>query len=297
MPELPEVETIKRSLAPRLLGRRIEDFQAIWPGAVHGITGERVRELVTGQVIGGLSRRGKYLLLELASGDRIVLHLRMTGQLLLKPVGSPLESHTRLVFNLSQGEELRFTDIRKFGGMDFLAAGCPEISGLRELGPEPLADAFTTDILKGILSGRKAPLKSVLLDQHSLAGVGNIYADEILHSSGFLPMIPACSLTEPEIAVLHAKIREVLAEGVSHRGTTKRNYVDGDGRPGEYQERLRVYGRAGKQCTFCEETIVRTVVGGRGTYYCPQCQGEQGSRNRKGKPIFRKVFAVPEQRE
>lgn len=270
---MPEVETIKRSLAPRLLGRRIEDFQAIWPGAVHNITVDRARGLMIGQVIGGLSRRGKYLLLELASGDRIVFHLRMTGQLLLRPVGSPLESHTRLVFTLSHQEELRFTDMRKFGGLDFLAAGCPETPGLRELGPEPLADAFTADILQGILSGRKAPLKSVLLDQHSLAGVGNIYADEILHRAGFPPTVPACSLKESEIALLHAKIREILGEGVCHRGTTKRNYVDGDGRPGEYQEKLRVYGRAGKPCTACQETIIRTVVGGRGTYYCPRCQG------------------------
>lgn len=278
MPELPEVETIRRSLAPRLLAKRIERFEAFLPKAVKGLSVGEARERLVGQVIGGVSRRGKYLLLELARGDRLAFHLRMTGQLLLRAADSPREAHVHLVFGLSGLEELRYADLRKFGGFDYLTRGRPLPGGLATLGPEPLGEEFTPEALADALHGRRAPLKSVLLDQRRVAGIGNIYADEILHRAGLSPTKPAGSLDAAAIEHLHGIIRAVLAEGIAYRGTTKRNYVDGDGRPGEYQERLRVYGRAGRPCCVCGTGIERTVVGGRGTYYCPRCQKEKSTK-------------------
>ncbi len=272
MPELPEVETIKRSLAPRLLGRRIERLDVFLAKAVRGVTAEQARERLAGQVIGGLSRRGKYLLLELAGGDRLAFHLRMTGQLLLRPQEVPRQPHTHLVFVLAGAEELRYADQRKFGGFHYLVPGGEVPAGLAGLGPEPLAPEFTPEVLAAALGKRRGPLKPFLLDQRRLAGIGNIYADEILHRAALAPARPAAMLTREEVARLYESIRMVLAEGIAGRGTTRRNYVDGDGRPGEYQERLRVYGRSGRACPACGAEIVRTVVGGRGTYYCPQCQ-------------------------
>lgn len=272
MPELPEVETIRRSLAPRLLGRKIERLEVFLPKAVSGLPPDDAARRLAGQVIGGLRRRGKYLLLEMASGDCLAFHLRMTGRLVLKEGKEPREPHTHLVFTLAGGNELRYVDMRKFGGFHYLTPGAEVPRGLAELGPEPLSGGFTPEILERILSGRRGPLKSVLLDQRRLAGIGNIYADEILHRAGLRPERAADSLNPAEIARLHGKIREVLAEGIAHRGTTRRDYVDGDGRPGEYQERLRVYGRSGNSCPGCGTPIERTVVGGRGTHYCPRCQ-------------------------
>lgn len=272
MPELPEVETIRRSLAPRLLGRRIERFEVFLPKAVRGITVQEARDRLAGQVIGGLSRRGKYLLVELAGGDRLAFHLRMTGQLLLRAKDAPHEPHTHLVFTLDGPDELRYVDLRKFGGFHFLAPGGEIPAGLAGLGPEPLGTEFTPEILAATLGKCRGPLKAVLLDQRRLAGIGNIYADEILHRAGLAPTRPANALGREELARLYESIRAVLAEGIAHRGTTRRNYVDGDGRPGEYQESLRVYGRGGQACPSCGTEIVRTVVGGRGTHYCPRCQ-------------------------
>ena len=272
MPELPEVETIRRSLVPRLLARRIERLDVFLPKAVKGMDVEEARTRLTGQVIGGLGRRGKYLLLELAGGDCLAFHLRMTGQLLLRASGSQREDHTHLVFALSGGEDLRYLDQRKFGGFNYLVPGGTVPAGLAELGPEPLAEGFTPAVLHSILTGRQGPLKGVLLDQRRMAGIGNIYADEILHRSGLAPTRVAGSLDERETSALCGAMRTVLAEGIAHRGTTRRDYVDGDGRPGQYQERLRVYGRAGEPCLSCGGEIVRLVVAGRGTYYCPRCQ-------------------------
>lgn len=259
-------------MAPRLLGRRIEGLEVFLAKAVKGLPVEEARARLAGQVIGGLTRRGKYLLLETAVGDTLAFHLRMTGQLLLRPAGSEREPYTRLVFGLSHGDELRFTDVRKFGGFHYLVPGAPLPRGLAELGPEPLEAGFDQAALAAALAGRRAPLKNVLLDQRRVAGIGNIYADEILHRAGLSPLRPAASLAGAEIAALHGAIHEVLAEGIACRGTTRRNYVDGDGRPGGYQDRLQVYGRAGESCPACAAPIERTVLAGRGTYYCPRCQ-------------------------
>ena len=184
----------------------------------------------------------------------------------------PRQIHTRLIFGLSGREELRFVDIRKFGGVYYLAYGGGIPRGLAELGPEPLERGFTTGVLADLLQGRRGPLKGVLLDQRSLAGIGNIYADEVLHRAGLSPLRPAGSLDGTETERLHSAIRTVLTEGIDHRGTSVRNYVDGDGRPGEFQDRLRVYGQAGRACASCGGIIIRVVVSGRGTQYCPACQ-------------------------
>ncbi len=272
MPELPEVETIRRSLSARLLARRIERFEAALPKAVKGIAPEEASARLAGQIIGGLSRRGKYLLLELANGDQLAFHLRMTGQLLLQEAGAERDPHTRLVFALDGREELRYVDQRKFGGFHYLAGGGDLPAGLADLGPEPLGAKFTQEYLANCLARRRIPIKGALLDQKMIAGIGNIYADEILHRAGIAPHRRADSLTPQELGALYASIRATLADGIAHRGTTRRNYVDGDGRPGGYQEKLAVYGRAGRPCPQCGAAVDRVRLCGRGTYYCPECQ-------------------------
>ncbi|MGQ9778319.1 MAG: bifunctional DNA-formamidopyrimidine glycosylase/DNA-(apurinic or apyrimidinic site) lyase [Bacillota bacterium] len=272
MPELPEVETIKRSLAPRLLGRSILEADVRLRKMVEGMEPAELRRRLLGQVIGGLDRRGKYLLLELAAGDRVAFHLRMTGRLLLRPAGPAEEPHTYLVFRLAGGEDLVYIDPRKFGRLYYLPAGEELPPPLAMLGPEPLGADFTPSLLAGILAGRRGAIKPTLLDQRLLAGIGNIYADEILHRAGVHPTRPAGGLKEEEVLRLHGAMRAVLTEAICYRGTSKRDYVDGEGRPGDYQERLAVYGRAGEPCLACGHPIRRIVVGGRGTYFCPACQ-------------------------
>jgi len=272
VPELPEVETIKRSLAPRLLGRTILAVEVRLPKLLAGMEPAALARRLVGQVIGGMDRRGKYLLLELAAGDRVAFHLRMSGRLVLRAAGPTEEPHAYLFFHLTGGEDLVYVDPRKFGRLYYLSAGEKLPPPLFALGPEPLGADFTPSLLAEILAGRRGAIKPVLLDQRLIAGIGNIYADEILHRAGIHPRRPAGGLKEDELRRLYDAIRGVLTEAISYRGTSKRDYVDGEGRPGDYQERLAVYGRADEPCRVCGHPIRRIVVGGRGTYFCPVCQ-------------------------
>ncbi|MCG0239875.1 MAG: bifunctional DNA-formamidopyrimidine glycosylase/DNA-(apurinic or apyrimidinic site) lyase [Firmicutes bacterium] len=273
MPELPEVETVRRTLAPRLLGRAIEEVEVFRPAQVRYPDPETFRRSLRGRRFAEPGRRGKYLLLHLEGGGVLICHLRMSGRLYLTPAGAPRAPHTHVVFHLDDGQELRYQDQRTFGGFhlpDPDGRGTPE--GLLTLGPEPLDDAFTPAYLHSRLAGRRAPVKAVLLDQSAVAGLGNIYADESLFRAGIRPDRPAGEVTPEEAEALWAAIRAVLAEAIAHRGTTFSLYLDGEGRAGDYYRLLRVFGRQGQPCPRCGAAVVKSRVAGRGTHWCPQCQ-------------------------
>lgn len=270
MPELPEVETVRRSLTPRLLGRAIADIEVLFPGAIKAMEPDRFCRELLGERFAALERYGKYLVYCFHSGRFMVMHLRMTGQAVLVDATEPVDRHVRVRFLLDDGNELRFSDMRKFGRVQ-LVEDRAELERLIHLGPEPLTEAFTPEALRYAMRGRGS-VKAALLDQRRIAGLGNIYADEALFRAGIRPDRPAGSLTEDEIRRLHEAVEEVLAEAVRHGGTTIRNYVQGDGAPGSYADRLQVYGRHGNPCVRCGAALAKMRVAGRGTTYCPECQ-------------------------
>ncbi|MFH1650753.1 MAG: bifunctional DNA-formamidopyrimidine glycosylase/DNA-(apurinic or apyrimidinic site) lyase [Chloroflexota bacterium] len=267
MPELPEVETIKNELTPYVQGRVIKSVDLFWEGMVRNDSVADFRRRVTGQRITGLDRRGKYLLLELGSGEVLVIHLRMSGSLLLSDRSDG--RFTRAAFHLDDGQELLFRDPRKFG-VTWVAA---DKSGVeRKLGPEPLTPGFTEATLAGLLRDRNAPIKALLLDQKLLAGVGNMYADEALYAARIHPLRSGGSLTGEETRRLYKAVREVLTAGITNKGSSVVNYYRPGGELGRAQEEFKVAHGRGKKCLVCGATIERIVVGGRGTYFCPHCQ-------------------------
>ena len=266
MPELPEVETIKNELVPHVLGRTITGVAVFWDRMVRQPPLPEFCGRVTGQKITGLSRLGKYLFFHLGSGEKLVMHMKMTGSLLIDP---PEDKFTRAVFQLDSGAALHFRDPRKFGVM-WLA---PDESAVaRHLGPDPLSDDFTVGTLAGILKGRKAPVKPVLLDQSVMAGIGNMYADEALYEAKIHPERPAGSLSGEEIKRLYRAIRRVLRAAIKNKGASVRNYIRPDGDIGRAHDEFRVAHGTGKNCPRCGTPIKRIVVRGRGTYFCPKCQ-------------------------
>lgn len=275
MPELPEVETIRRDLEGRIVGRR---FTAVRippdtgkPVSVFkGIDESTFREGVVGTRIEAVERRGKYLILRLDTGSLLVVHLRMTGKLLLRGSGDEADRFLRAVLVLDDGKELRFTDIRKFGGF-WLVDDISEAASTG-LGPEPLGEGFTAPLLADVLTGRKSPVKSVILDQSRIAGIGNIYADEACFEAGIDPRRLGADVAAPEVTALHSAIRQVLQFGVESRGASFRDYQDAEGKPGNMQMHVKVFRRTGKPCYTCGSTIERVKVGGRSTHFCPTCQ-------------------------
>ena len=275
VPELPEVETVRRTLEEKILCRRIQGIEVLYPRVLRNCEEGQLRDALLGRQFTQLDRRGKYLICRLDSGDRLVIHLRMTGRLIAVPRDAAVEKHTSIRIHLADELDVRLVDQRKFGTIDLLQEpGWGSIQGLKGLGAEPLAEDFTPAYLAEQLAGRKAAVKSVLLDQRRIAGLGNIYADESLHRAGIYPGKPAGEITEAEIERLHQSIKEVIKEGIAHRGTTFRDYVDGEGRQGGFQALLRVYGREGQPCAACGGPIVRIKLAGRSSFFCPRCQGE-----------------------
>lgn len=272
MPELPEVETVRRSLAPRLAGEVFAAVEVDFPGCVEGLSPSELGGRLAGRRVQDLFRMGKYLGFALDDGGSLVIHLRMTGRLILVSGGVvEKNSHTRAVFRFVSGKALRFDDPRKFGRVMWFQ----DDASLRrriDLGVEPFDPEFTAERLFAMLSGRRKPIKAFLLDQKHIAGLGNIYADESLFRARIAPWRPAASLSREEAARLHGAVIEVLAEGVEHKGTTLRDYVDGDGRQGGYQKRLQVYGKEGAPCPSCGDPIARVVLSGRSSYFCARCQ-------------------------
>jgi formamidopyrimidine-DNA glycosylase len=270
MPELPEVETIRRVLtlgsqeAPSILERQILSVDLSWERTLATPNREEFERRIQGQHIQGAGRRGKYLILQL-SQDFLLVHLRMSGDLSVVPTNKPPAPHDRLLIELEGGWRLAFNDTRKFGRV-WLVDDPQEV--LSSLGPEPLAEDFTPEELHEKLHAHKRQLKPLLMDQSFLAGLGNIYTDEALHLARLHPLRKSNSLTETESRHLWGGIRQVLQEGIRRNGAS----IDWVYRGGEFQNYFRVYGRAEQPCPVCGTAIARIVVGQRGTHYCPACQ-------------------------
>lgn len=275
MPELPEVETIARALRPDLLGRTVIGARGLdYPPLVEPLTPDEFSVRLAGQSIAGVGRRAKLILLQLEEGAVLTVHLRMSGRLHLRPATAEPLPHTHAILDLDDGRALHLRDPRKFGRLRLYTAA--EYAALdRRLGPEPLAADFTAAVLASRLQARRrSQLKAVLLDQNSLAGLGNIYADEALFRACLHPRRPAGSLSAAEIARLHRAIQEVLREAIAANGTTLGDgiYLFGADEAGRFAERLRVYGRLGRPCPSCGAAIERQTIAGRSSHFCPACQ-------------------------
>ena len=277
MPELPEVETIKNELIPCVVGRKVTGVDLFWERAVLKPGVAEFRSRLIGQKITGISRRGKYLLFHLRSGESLVVHLRMTGSLLLE--SAPLDNRfTRAIIHLD-GLSLYFRDPRKFGVM-WLAENASELD--EKLGPEPLDQDFTPDVLAKLLRNRSAPIKALLLDQSLIAGIGNMYADEALFAAGIHPLRSGGSLSAEKIKKLHCAIRKVLQAAIGNMGASVQNYFRPGGGTGTAHHEFKVAHHRNKPCPRCGTTIQRIVVRNRGTYFCPRCQVESQSLRLKG---------------
>lgn len=268
MPELPEVETVRRGLRPKVQGRRV-----VAAGSFPAPNFDQAEQAV-GLAIEDVDRRGKYLLLPLDDGRRLVIHLGMTGQLRVDPpsrVGaSTADRYDRAWWTLDDGSRLALRDVRRFGRVAVVGSDVSTLPTLAALGPEPFDEAFTAQRLHGALSKSNARIKTQLLSQRPVAGVGNIYADEALWRARVNP--GARTISRPAATRLHAAIREVLAEGIVHGGTTLRDYRTVEGETGSNQHHLDCYGQAGNPCNRCSTLLRRSVIDGRGTTHCPRCQ-------------------------
>lgn len=271
MPELPEVETVRRDLDRLLAGRVLGSVQGLFPGSVKDISFKRFAEILQGSKIVKVGRRAKYLLISIDSGRTLVIHLKMTGVLQHQKKGDPLPRSARIIFYFKDGTRLVFSDQRKFGFIK-LADDPNELAEIKKLGPEPLDPKFTPVILKQRLAGRKGPIKTVLLDQTVLAGLGNIYVLEALHRAGIAPQRSAALLKDDQIKKLHFAIVRTLKEAVAARGSSVDSYRDGQGKSGWFQVKHRVYDKEGQSCKKCGHKIVKEMFRGRGTYWCPKCQ-------------------------
>jgi formamidopyrimidine-DNA glycosylase len=272
VPELPEVEVVRRGLAREVAGRDVASVVVTGARTVRRHPVEALIDRLRGARLGEAGRIGKFLLVPLDDGaDTLVIHLRMSGQLLLTVPDWPLAKHTHAVLALSDGRELRFVDPRTFGEL-FIAPS--PVAALAHLGPDPLSAGWSAAVLGRGLAGRTGRLKLLLMDQRFVAGIGNIYSDEALFAAGLRFDRPAGSLSGDEVGRLHKAVRTTLREAVRHRGSSLRDaqYVDLFGAPGDYQNRHRVYGREGEPCPRCGGPVRRISLGGRSTFLCETCQ-------------------------
>jgi len=299
MPELPEVETIARQLRELVIGRRIASFESFWHRVTEPVPAAHFAARLSGREITGVGRRGKFVVLELDGGEALIVSLRMTGKLLFREPGAPDDSFVRATIGFADGTVVRFSDTRKFGRMAIVdradlaednhrgaqgqgplgAKRPPEDASHarlplhRVLGIEPLTPRFTTRWLGEFLQLRgRSAIKPLLLDQRGIAGVGNIYDIEALWRARIHPLRTAGSLRPDEVARLREALRFVLRKGIRLGGASRRDYVDARGGQGRMQREFQVYDRAGEPCPRCGRAVVRTVVGGRGTFHCPRCQ-------------------------
>ncbi|AQU06372.1 DNA-formamidopyrimidine glycosylase [Dehalococcoides mccartyi] len=269
MPELPEVETVKNEIMPHLLGKKIIRMEALWAKTLCPPEAD-FDALASGTCVTGLSRRGKYIIISLSSGLFISVHLKMSGGLTaIRAENGQAPRFTRAIFHLENGEQVYFTDIRKFGRITLLA-GLDSV--LEKLGPEPLEEIFTAGVFWHRLSGRKGPIKAVLLDQKVLAGVGNMYADEALFKACLNPLRSAESLSMAEVERLHSAIQSVLHKAIQNKGASVSTYHRPDGSKGGAQLEFNVAHRRGESCPVCGAPITRQLIRQRACYFCPRCQ-------------------------
>jgi formamidopyrimidine-DNA glycosylase len=283
VPELPEVETIRRQLAPRVAGRTIERAQVLDPLWSRPAAPRDVERALTGRSIEALRRRGKYLIADLDGDRHLVMHLRMTGNLLWVAPGEDREPrpHLSVRLTLDDGHRLLFVDQRRFG-TGVVIDGTAQLGEYLDLrvGPEPLDPEFTPDVLARAARGRRAPVKAFLLDQRRVAGVGNIYADEALFRAGIHPLRSAGRLRRAEIERLHAGIVETLERGIDRQGASIDDYRDSNGERGSMQDEFLIHLRAGRPCIRCGRPVTKMVAAGRGTYVCRRCQPVPRPRRR-----------------
>ena len=265
MPELPEVQTIVQSLARVLIRRRIDAVYINRQDVIRPAQFDLASHLA-GRSLTHIGRRGKKIILQLDDGNRLYIHLGMSGRLSLEPSQAPARPHTHVILQF-QSDQLRFVDPRRFGGIFWLGT---DGSAEQGLGPEPLL-MRPRQLALG-LRGTRRSIKTALLDQSMIAGLGNIYADEALFAAGIDPRVPANKLTPKQIVRLNRAIKQVLRRALRHRGSTLRDYRDANGQAGRFQKLHRVYGRGAKPCTHCRTAIKRIVLGGRSTHFCPNCQ-------------------------
>lgn len=276
MPELPEVETVRRQLEPALLGRRFERVRIDDPRLVRPYEPAEVAAELEGERVDAVERRGKYLVVRFESGRVLLIHLRMTGSLLWAPSGTlPDDPHRRAVVRLDDGSDVAYRDVRRFGTWLLLEPGEADPYLAARVGDEPLAALFTAARLGERLAGRRTSLKAALLDQRTLAGMGNIYVDEALWRARLNPLLPAAGLDRNELRRLHRGIRTALEHGLARQGSTLRDYRLPDGSGGSMQDEFRVYGRRDEPCDRCGTLIAHTTVAGRTTWFCPTCQPEE----------------------
>ncbi|MBA7678221.1 Formamidopyrimidine-DNA glycosylase [subsurface metagenome] len=270
MPELPEVETIKNELLPHIVGRRVTGVTLFWEGIVRQPSVKEFYSHLIGQRLTGLARRGKYLIFSLTSGEVLIIHLKMTGSLLLKPALAEADKFVRAVIHLDKEPELHFRDPRKLGVM-WLVEDASSVVG--KLGPEPLEAGFTPQVLSQRLANRTAPIKALLSDQTFIAGIGNMYADEALFAARIHPLRSGGNLSSEEIEHLHRAIQQVLWSAIGNKGASTDTYFRPDGTRGTAHFQFQVAHRlSGKLCSVCGTPIERIVVRNRGSYFCPHCQ-------------------------
>jgi formamidopyrimidine-DNA glycosylase len=282
VPELPEVETVRRRLAPALEGRRFDHVEISDPRLTRPYDRVEVAQELEGEQVTKVDRRGKYLIVRFESGRALLIHLRMTGSLRHAKSGEPgteqlpEDPHRRAVVNLDDGSDVAYRDVRRFGTWLLLEASEVDTYVDARVGPEPLEDAYKARHLADKLATRRAPIKAAILDQRTVAGVGNIYADEALWRAQVHPLTPANELSTDEVKAVYKGIRASLRAGVRRQGSTLRDYKLPDGSSGTAQDKFKAYGRAGLPCERCGTPIDKIRAAGRGTWYCPNCQRYRG---------------------
>ncbi|MDD4332699.1 MAG: bifunctional DNA-formamidopyrimidine glycosylase/DNA-(apurinic or apyrimidinic site) lyase [Patescibacteria group bacterium] len=288
MPELPEVETIRNDLKRKILDEKIEKIEILSEKSLRGNI-ESFKKLLEGNFFSDIKRIGKLMIFEIGRGDKFMLvHLKMTGQLIYQDkkiivagghssrsdegaIKNLPDKFTRVIFYFKNGEKLFFNDLRRFGNIQIVDK--KELKKIKnKFGIEPLTKNFTLENLKKVIDGRKLKIKSVLMNQQIISGIGNIYADEILFAAGVLPDRIACRLSAEEIKKIFCLTEKIIKKAIKYRGTTFSNYVDTSGRRGGFSKMLKVYGRAGEKCVCCQEKIKKIKLGGRGTHFCEYCQ-------------------------
>lgn len=272
MPELPEVETVRRGLMKIAAGRKIDGIDVYYGKTITNNV-EEFRQALIGQTIEKIDRRGKYLLFRFSNDLTMVSHLRMEGKYFNQPNGGPVDKHTHVVFHFTDGTELCYHDTRKFGRMTLVKTGQEmQVGGLKTIGPEPTAATFKLAFFKKELQKSRGKIKPFLLNQKHVAGLGNIYADEVLWMAKINPEQPANTLTDEQITALHDNIIKELATAIKYKGTTVHSFTNAFGDAGAFQERLNAYGHAGDKCPRCGTKLVKIKVAERGTTFCPHCQ-------------------------